>query len=130
MDIITERCYARIGILGNPSDGYFGATISATIQNFWAQVVLYEWPQLEIVPGPADADTYANPDDLVHQVRANGYYGASRLIKAAIVRFWDYVQKNRLTLDKGRRNFSIRYETNIPRQVGLAGSSAILTATV
>ncbi len=130
MDIITERCNARIGILGNPSDGYYGATISATIQNYWAQVVLYEWPRLEIVPGPADADTFTNLDDLVHQVRLNGYYGASRLIKAAIVRFWDYVQKNRVSLDMGMRNFSIRYETNIPRQVGLAGSSAIITATV
>ncbi len=130
MDIITEKCYARIGILGNPSDGYFGATISATIQNYWTQVVLYEWPQLEIVPGPADADTFTNLQDLVHQVRLNGYYGASRLIKAGIVRFWDYVQKNRVPMEKATRNFSIRYETDIPRQVGLAGSSAIITATV
>ncbi len=130
MDIITERCNARIGILGNPSDGYFGATISATIQNYWAQVVLYEWPRLEIVPGPADADTFANLDDLVHQVRLNGYYGASRLIKAAIVRFWDHVQKNRISIGNGVRNFSIRYETNIPRQVGLAGSSAIIIGTL
>ncbi len=130
MDIITEKCYARIGILGNPSDGYFGATISATIQNFWAQIVLYEWPRLEIVPGPADADTFANLDDLVHQVRLNGYYGASRLIKAAIVRFWDFVQKNHLSLGNERKNFSIRYETTIPRQVGLAGSSAIIIGTL
>ena len=28
------------------------------------------------------------------------------------------------------RNFSIRYESNIPRQVGLAGSSAIIVATL
>jgi glucuronokinase len=130
MDIITERCNARVGILGNPSDGYFGATISATIQNYWVQVVLYEWPRLEIVPGPADADTFANLEDLVHQVRLNGYYGGARLIKATIVRFWDYVQKSRVALERGGRNFSIRYETNIPRQVGLAGSSAIIIATL
>ena len=28
-----------------------------------------------------------------------------------------------------RRNFTLSYDTNIPRQVGLAGSSAIVTAT-
>ena len=30
----------------------------------------------------------------------------------------------------GRRNFTLRYDTNIPRQVGLAGSSAIVTAAL
>ena len=29
-----------------------------------------------------------------------------------------------------RRNFTLSYDTNIPRQVGLAGSSAIVTATL
>ena len=29
-----------------------------------------------------------------------------------------------------RHNFTLSYDTNIPRQVGLAGSSAIVTATV
>jgi glucuronokinase len=29
-----------------------------------------------------------------------------------------------------RRNFTLKYDTNIPRQVGLAGSSAIVTATM
>ncbi len=130
MDIIIERCNARVGILGNPSDGYFGATISATIQNYWAEIVLYEWPRLEIVPGPADADSFADLDDLVHQVRLNGYYGASRLIKAAIIRFWDFVQKGRISLGNERKNFSVRYATNIPRQVGLAGSSAIIIGTL
>ena len=29
-----------------------------------------------------------------------------------------------------RRNFTLSYDTNVPRQVGLAGSSAIVTATL
>ena len=29
-----------------------------------------------------------------------------------------------------RRNFTLSYDTNLPRQVGLAGSSAIVTATL
>ena len=58
----------------------------------------------------------------------HGYYGGIRLIKATIKRFVEYCQAQGLTLHE--RNFPIRYKTNIPRQVGLAGSSAIIIATL
>ena len=32
-----------------PSDGYHGKTISFSVRNFWAEVVLYEWDTVEIV---------------------------------------------------------------------------------
>jgi hypothetical protein len=35
---ITRRAYARIGLLGNPSDGFFGKTIAVSLQNFYAEV--------------------------------------------------------------------------------------------
>jgi glucuronokinase len=35
---ITHRAYARIGLLGNPSDGFFGKTIAVSLENFFAQV--------------------------------------------------------------------------------------------
>ena len=37
---ITRRAYARVGLLGNPSDGYFGKTIAFTISNFYAEATL------------------------------------------------------------------------------------------
>ena len=46
----------------------------------------------------------------------------------AIKSFHDYCIKNEIFLEN--RNFSIRYNSSIPRQVGLAGSSAIITATM
>ena len=49
MDIIRKRAYARAGLLGNPSDGYNGKTISIIVRNFWAEVVLYEWDSVDIV---------------------------------------------------------------------------------
>jgi glucuronokinase len=58
----------------------------------------------------------------------HGYYGGIRLIKATIKRFIEYCQAQHLELHD--RNFSIRYETNIPQQVGMAGSSAIIVATL
>ena len=49
-------------------------------------------------------------------------------MKAAIKRFVSFCDQQGLALHD--RCFSVRYETNIPRQVGLAGSSAIIVATL
>jgi len=125
--IVETKACARIGLLGNPSDGYFGKTISTTIQDFRASVVLYEWPELEIVLGHPDRGLFNSIDDLVEDVRLNGLYGGLRLIKAAIKVFAEYCRGNGLPISSP--NFALRYETEIPRQVGLAGSSAIITAT-
>ena len=43
-------------------------------------------------------------------------------------KFVEYCDRHNYRLND--RNFSIRYESNIPRQVGLAGSSAIIVATL
>jgi len=126
--IIKTRAYARAGLVGNPSDGYHGRTISIIVRNFAAEVVIYEWPELEIVPTRQDQCRFDSLGDLLRDVRLNGYYGGLRLVKAAIKRFSDYCETNGITLPK--QNFAIRYDSTIPRQVGLAGSSAIITATM
>ena len=128
MLIIHKRAYARAGLLGNPSDGYNGKTISVIVRNFWAEVVLYEWDSVEIVLAEDDRARFRSIYDLERDVQLHGYYGGIRLIKATIKRFAEYCQAQNLALHE--RNFSIRYQTNIPRQVGLAGSSAIITATL
>ncbi len=95
---ITCSTPARIGFLGNPSDGYFGACISLPVWNWQASVTV------------TPAEVTAFPED----------EGLIRILEA--------------TLKIARRNLSvvgeyqIEVETNIPRQVGLAGSSAIETA--
>ncbi|MEN6625788.1 MAG: GHMP kinase [Candidatus Sumerlaeia bacterium] len=127
MQIIETRAYARAGLVGNPSDGYYGKTISFTFSDFSARVVIYDWPTLEILPCEQDKDSFENLCELVEDVKRNGYYGGLRLIKASIKKFWDYCAAAGITLPE--RNFTIRYETSIPRQVGLAGSSSIITAT-
>jgi len=128
MIIIRNRAYARAGLLGNPSDGYNGKTISIIVRNFWAEVVLYEWDSVDIVQSSDDRARFRSIHDLAQDVRLHGYYGGIRLIKATIKRFVDYCRERSLKLHD--RNFSVRYETNIPRQVGLAGSSAIIVATL
>ena len=128
MEIIRKRAYARAELLGNPSDGYNSKTISIIVRNFWAEVVLYEWESVDIIQARDDRASFRSIDDLAQDVSLHGYYGGIRLIKATIKRFVEYCRDHRLKLHD--RNFSIRYETTIPRQVGLAGSSSIIVATL
>jgi glucuronokinase len=128
MIIIRNRAYARAALVGNPSDGYQGKTISFIVRNFWAEVVLYEWDTVDILLTEEDRARFRSVHDLARDVALHGYYGGIRLIKATVKRFVDYCRVAGLTLHD--RNFSIRYHTTIPRQVGLAGSSAIITATL
>ncbi|MBN2010747.1 GHMP kinase [candidate division KSB1 bacterium] len=126
--IIESRAYARAGLLGNPSDGYFGKTISISVRNFGAHVSLYQTPELHIEPADQDVGIFRNIYHLVESVSLTGYYGGTRLIKAAIKKFTEHCEQNNIKLSA--KNFTIRYYTSIPRQVGLAGSSAIITATI
>jgi glucuronokinase len=128
MIIIRKRAYARAGLIGNPSDGYHGKTISISVRNFWAEVVLYEWDTVDIVLAEDDRARFSSIADLARDVKLHGYYGGIRLIKATIKRFVEYCDRQGVQLHD--RNFSVRYATNIPRQVGLAGSSAIIVATL
>ncbi|RMG33181.1 MAG: GHMP kinase [Planctomycetota bacterium] len=128
MQIVRSHAFARAGLLGNPSDGYHGRTISVIARNFRAAVTLYEWEEVEILPAPEDHSRFASVEELVEDVRLHGYYGGIRLVKATIKRFVEFCRQEGIALH--RRNFSVRYESTIPRQVGLAGSSAIVVATL
>jgi len=128
MLILRNKAYARAGFLGNPSDGYHGKTISFIIRDFSAEVVLYEWDNVEIVLAEQDRARFHSVHDLTNDVKLHGYYGGIRLVKATIKRFVEYCKKRNLELHD--QNFSVRYSSDIPRQVGLAGSSSIIVATL
>lgn len=124
--LIRKKAYARAGLVGNPSDGYFGKTISFIIRDYCAEVSLFESPELRIEPNERDHSVFDSIDSLARDVRQFGYYGGIRLLKASVKRFFEYCTKQGLPLHG--RNFTLRYSSNIPPQVGMAGSSAIITA--
>ena len=94
---------ARIGLLGNPSDGYFGACISAPVWNWQATVTLS--------PQNADESSYELPDNS----------GLKRIMQPTITVFENHFGR---TVSP----FKAEVETTIPYRVGLSGSSAIETA--
>ena len=126
--IIKTRSFPRAALIGNPSDGYYGKTIAFVFNNFSAEVQLYETPELDLLPSLRDHSSFKSISHLAEDVSLYGYYGGIRLLKATIKRFHDYCRENGINLDE--RNFTIRYQTNIPNRLGLAGSSAIITACI
>lgn len=126
--MIETQAFARAALVGNPSDGYYGKTISVIVRNFSARVTLYESPRLQIVAQRCDRLVFDGVADLLGDVQLHGYYGGARLIKAAIKRLDDHQRAAGRPLP--RRNFTVEYVTDVPVRVGLAGSSAIVTATL
>jgi glucuronokinase len=124
---IETRAFARIGLLGNPSDGYFGRTIACTIGNFSASATFEESDEVVLLPHPDhDPSRFGSIEELHTVACRDGYYGGFRVLYAACKKFTEYCLDHDIRLPK--RGFTLSYDTNIPRQVGLAGSSAIITA--
>lgn len=125
-DALTATSYARIGFLGNPSDGFFGKTLSACVTNFKATVSLEPSKNLRIITNPdRDHTKFPSLAGLSTHVARYGFYGALRLILATCYVFRVHCIHKNICTDQ---NFNLAYDTDIPRQVGLGGSSAIVTA--
>ncbi|KAG8366909.1 hypothetical protein BUALT_Bualt16G0016900 [Buddleja alternifolia] len=110
---IEHRAYARVGFLGNPSDVYYGRAISFSLGNFCASLPSICFISLVLK---------------VNRLESDGYYGGVRLLMAICKIFHNYCKDNGINLHE--ENFTLSYDTNIPRQTGLSGSSAIVCAAL
>jgi len=126
VQVIRSRSFARAGFLGNPSDGYFGKTISFSFTEFCVDLRLTESSRLRFVPGEVDDASFESPRQLVRDLRLYGYYGGVRMLKAISKLFFEYCEEHAIGL--ADVNFTAEYKINIPRLVGLSGSSAICSA--
>lgn len=125
---ITASAYARAGLLGNPSDGYHGKTISFTFKNFAATVILRTSTEFAIHPPGGSPIVFPSLQQFVQEGQSHPAYPPIRSIGGAIRHFLAYCQEQHISLVP--RNFELHFQTTIPRQVGLAGSSALVTATL
>jgi glucuronokinase len=62
-------CPARAGLMGNPSDGFHGKTLSFIVNNFFAQVTITSNPDLsvELIPHPVFDITKFDSFDSLHK---------------------------------------------------------------
>lgn len=127
----SGEAHARAGLLGNPSDAYGGRAIAFSIRNFSARVTLRRSDRLVIRAGPSDLTEFASLRQAHDMLGVCGCDDGVRLLRAAIRRLsshWEGLAA--LPEDDPRLRFEISYETDIPRQVGLGGSSAIVIAAL
>jgi glucuronokinase len=100
------QALARAALAGNPSDGYGGAVLAVTIPGLVAEVEL-------VAAAGGSAAATATGDGATAP--------SPELIDATLARF---------RRDYGHGAELARWQTSIPRSVGLGGSSAIVIATL
>lgn len=123
--------HARAGLLGNPSDVYEGKAIAFSFEDFHAEVEIEPSDHFVILPGPSDSLEFPSLIEADQHFSATGCEDGLRLLRAATHQFATHCQSvGALRADDSRLRFSMRYTTDIPRQVGLAGSSAIVVAAM
>jgi glucuronokinase len=123
---------SRAAIVGNPSDGFYGGTIAVPVRNWNASVTLESDPEkkgvhLKLNP-EHDRHSFRDLEHLAETTGKEGPYGGIRLLRAMLKQFYEHCQQNGIHLHN--EPFTLSYDTEIPRQVGLAGSSAIITACI
>ncbi len=120
---------ARVGLLGNPSDGYGGRTLGLAVPAFQATVEVEPAAGFEIVELDADRPRWDSLADLVGRIDRHGYGTGPQLLAATVRTLADVA---RSVEHPGFERFGcrIRYDTTIPRSVGLAGSSALVIAAI
>ncbi|MGH0033475.1 MAG: mevalonate kinase family protein [Myxococcota bacterium] len=128
---VTGRAYARAGLLGNPSDVYRGKAIAISVGNFGAEVTLASADRFALVPGPAEALEFPSALDAWERLARVGCDDGLRLLRAAHRRFTlRFPRLTELSRDDPRLLFHMHYASDVPRQVGLSGSSAIVIAAL
>jgi glucuronokinase len=120
---IVVHCPARAALAGNPSDGYGGFVVAIPVPGLAATVTIEPAEQFEINHSPTPDDTFADLASLINHVDRFGMDDARRLVLATIRTL---VRQTGVSIEPLRIDVS----TTIPRSVGLAGSSAIVIATL
>jgi len=118
---LEARALPRVGLLGNPSDLYGGAVIAFTFHGFRARV------RLARAAGAGDAQSLAVDWPAAAALDPFTLEGLPRLAAAALRRLAARFPGARP--EAGER-IRLHAATDIPRQVGLAGSSAVIVASL
>lgn len=121
---LTEECPSRAALIGNPSDQHGGSVLAIPLWNFTATVTLspsecgFVFQELPITAGSLS--------EAIRRARREGPGEMSSLVKASLSVFGSILESTETTAS--RQGFVTSVSTTIPRQRGLAGSSAVIMA--
>ena len=132
MNSCTVIGWPRVGLLGNPSDGYGGAALAFTFDAFAAEVrvVPTDEPGFRIAEG--ETSRWVEAGGLRDAVSTGSVDGLAGLVGASLVVLDDRLSSTMSggLLERGSLGLSLTVSTGIPRQVGLSGSSAVTVAAL
>lgn len=123
---IEARVFSRAGLAGNPSDAYFGRAVAVPIFDFSARVRCEPSTGVTVVPPGGPAVSWRDVAHLEAELKGQRVTGAASVLAAAVVIF----ESALLGREHVRPGFALRAETDIPVRVGLAGSSALVIASL
>ncbi|NNM35239.1 MAG: hypothetical protein HKO53_19345, partial [Gemmatimonadetes bacterium] len=109
--------FPRLGLLGNPGDGYGGRALATLFYDFRAVVRVSEAADFRLVPNPKDGFQFDNLGEAVDSFSGGGCEDGLRLLRTAVRRFPAVVAESGCRLDASWEAASVHvgYETDIPR---------------
>ena len=121
----------RVGFLGNPSDLYGGKVVAFTFDAFETAVRLEPLTTGVEFACSKGVLAFADWGELVRDLDARQGHGGHKLLAAAFDRLLTHAPALRdLPPDDPRCAFRVTFSTDVPRQAGLSGSSAIIIAAL
>lgn len=115
------RVPARVGLLGNPSDGFGGRVIAMTVDALAAAVTVAPASRWELAT-PTGSWSTGQLAELADALDDGRLDDGLELLAAAIV----CLDRAGIVTTPSR----LAFETTIPREVGLAGSSAVVVGAI
>lgn len=125
VDVMQQSVPARVGILGNPSDGYGGRCLSMAVAGMLATVSVIEDDVVRISGPTPDPFEFSSLDEFVTFVDRYGYGTGEQLLAATLRTFLNLASSQGWAVPRG---VDIAFSSTIPRGVGLAGSSTLVIA--
>jgi len=124
---IETLAYPRATIVGNPSGGYHGRTISFTFNDFKVKVSVEKSTKFEIVLSETEVKTFENLDVFIHQIAMKGLQSICPLwISATLKRFYTLCEIESLKIPI--KTFRIYMNSTIPANCGFGDESAYIVA--
>ncbi|MDP6980050.1 MAG: hypothetical protein QF570_15845 [Myxococcota bacterium] len=127
-EAVDALVHARVGLLGNPSDAYGGKAIAFTLGNFAAQVRIEAAAGYGIASPDGVSASWSSFGEMAGAISPRDRRDGERLIRAALRQFARRFFEAHPKAADAIPGMRIHYETTIPREVGLSGSSAIVIA--
>lgn len=111
---------ARAALAGNPSDGHGGAVVATVVPSLTATVSVERASLFSFTGSPVRFTSIGEVSDWIER---GEYEGDEPLVQAALTALYR-------RFDAELSPYEVRVATTIPRSLGLAGSSAIVIATM